>query len=40
MWSEDFWRICENYVRAMVRRGINMLLTPVHTPPLDTAVGG
>lgn len=40
MWSEEFWRICENYVRAMVRRGINMLLTPVHTPPLDTAVGG
>ena len=40
MWSERFWEICENFVRAAVRRGINMLLTPIHTPPLDTAVGG
>lgn len=40
MWSERFWEICENFVRAAVKRGINMLLTPIHTPPLDTAVGG
>ena len=40
MWSEKFWEICENFVKCAVKRGINMLLTPIHTPPLDTAVGG
>ncbi len=40
MWSEKFWEICENFVAAMPRRGINMLLTPIHTPPLDTREGG
>ena len=40
MWSEKFWEICENFVRAAVHRGINMLFTPIHTPPLDTDVGG
>lgn len=39
MWSERFWEICENFVRSYVKRGMNMLLTPIHTPPLDTAVG-
>lgn len=40
MWSEEFWRICENFVSLMPRRGMNMLLTPIHTPPLDTREGG
>lgn len=40
MWSDAFWRICENFVAAMPKRGINMLLTPIHTPPLDTRPGG
>lgn len=40
MWSEQFWEICENFVAAMPKRGINMLLTPIHTPPLDTREGG
>ena len=40
MWSEQFWKICEQYVAVMAKRGINMLLTPIHTPPLDTAIGG
>ena len=39
MWSERFWSICEAFIAAAARRGINMLLTPIHTPPLDTAVG-
>ncbi|MGN0741188.1 MAG: DUF4091 domain-containing protein [Candidatus Fimadaptatus sp.] len=39
MWSEDFWRYLEKFVAAAVRRGINTILTPIHTPPLDTAVG-
>ncbi|MBR6618715.1 MAG: DUF4091 domain-containing protein [Clostridia bacterium] len=38
--SEEHWQIIENYVRVAVKHGINMLLTPLFTPPLDTAVGG
>lgn len=39
--SEEYWRITENFIRAAGREhGINMLLTPVFTPPLDTPVGG
>ncbi len=40
VFSEEHWEIVENFVRTAVRRGCNMLLTPVFTPPLDTAVGG
>ena len=39
-WSEEHWRIVENFAATAARNGINMLLTPVHTPPLDTAMGG
>lgn len=40
-WSESHWRIVENFIRTAVNDcGINVLLTPVFTPPLDTAVGG
>lgn len=39
--SEAYWRITENFIRAAGREhGINMLLTPVFTPPLDTPVDG
>ena len=40
VWSERHWEIVENFVRVAVKNGINLLLTPVFTPPLDTAVGG
>lgn len=40
VFSEDYWRITENYLRCAVRHGINMILTPIHTPPLDTRPGG
>ncbi len=40
MWSKEHWRIIENFARVAVKNGINMLLTPILTPPLDTAVGG
>ena len=40
VWSEEHWRIIENFAATAAKNGINMLLTPVHTPPLDTAVGG
>lgn len=38
--SGEYWRITENFARTAAEYGINMLLTPVFTPPLDTAVGG
>ena len=40
MFSEAFWRVCGNFMRAAAELGINCLLTPTHTPPLDTRVGG
>ncbi|MBE6552633.1 MAG: DUF4091 domain-containing protein [Ruminococcaceae bacterium] len=38
--DEQHWIIIENYINTAVKNGINMILTPVITPPLDTAVGG
>lgn len=36
---DEFWRITGNFMKAASRNGINMLLTPLFTPPLDTFVG-
>lgn len=38
--DEKHWIIIENYLKTAVKNGINMILTPVFTPPLDTYVGG
>jgi hypothetical protein len=38
--SEGWWRVVENFIGCAARRGVNMILTPLFTPPLDTAVGG
>lgn len=40
VFSERYWKIVENFVNVAVKNGINMLLTPVFTPPLDTYIGG
>ena len=40
IFSEKHWSYIENYIRTAVENGINMILMPVFTPPLDTAVGG
>ena len=40
VFSGDHWRIIDNYLKNYVMFGMNTLLTPVFTPPLDTAVGG
>ncbi len=40
VFSEEYWKIVENYIRNAVKHGVNMLLTPIFTPPLDTQVGG
>lgn len=39
VFSEEYWRITENFIRSAAGHGLNMLLTPVFTPPLDTPVG-
>jgi hypothetical protein len=40
VFSEEHWNAIENYLKTAVDHGINTILTPVLTPPLDTAVGG
>ena len=40
VFSEKYWEIVENFASYAVKHGINTLLTPIHTPPLDTEVGG
>jgi hypothetical protein len=37
--SEKYWEILENFVTCAVRGGVNAILVPVFTPPLDTAQG-
>lgn len=39
-WSEEHWALLEQYFTNAAAHGINMLLTPLWTPPLDTKVGG
>ena len=38
--SERHWKIIENFISVAVKNGINMILTPLFTPELDTYVGG
>ena len=38
--SEEHWVILEKFIRSAVRMGLNMILTPIFTPALDTVVGG
>lgn len=40
VFSEEYWRITENFIRTAAKHNCNMILTPVFTPPLDTAIGG
>ncbi len=40
MFSERHWEIIENFIKTAVDNGINMILTPIFTPALDTQVGG
>jgi len=39
-WSRGHWRRLEQFVHSAVDHGVNLLLTPLFTPPLDTQVGG
>ncbi|PWM79163.1 MAG: hypothetical protein DBX90_09295 [Lentisphaerae bacterium] len=39
-WSEEHWTMQERYFRNMTAHGINVVYTPLFTPPLDTQIGG
>ena len=38
--SDEYWRVTENFLKTATEYGMNCVLTPLFTPPLDTAVGG
>ena len=40
VFSEEHWRIIENFVKKAVEGGINMILMPTHTQPINTYIGG
>ncbi|MGZ9586490.1 DUF4091 domain-containing protein [Paenibacillus marinisediminis] len=40
VFSDRYWSLVRQYVQTAVQHGINMILTPLFTPPLDTQVGG
>ena len=37
--SEEYWRVTENFLKRANEYGMNCVLTPLFTPPLDTQVG-
>lgn len=39
VFSEEHWKLIDKYIAAAVDVGVNMMLVPVHTPPLDTEIG-
>ena len=39
VFSEEYWRIVGNFMKSAAEHGINMILTPLFTPPLDTLPG-
>ena len=38
IYSERHWSLIETYIKTAVELGVNMIFTPVITPPLDTEV--
>ena len=39
MQSEKHWKLIEKFIAVAAHTGVNMILTPIFTPPLDTAIG-
>ena len=39
VWSKRFWHLLGNYIENLASHGVNMILTPLWTLPLDTKVG-
>lgn len=40
VYSREHWELIEKYIEVATSHGMNMILVPVLTPPLDTEVGG
>jgi len=40
VFSDKYWEYVKNFLKVAVDHGMNMVLTPLFTPPLDTKVGG
>lgn len=40
VFSERHWYLIEKFMKTAAENGINMILTPIFTPPLDTQIGG
>ncbi len=38
--TDGFYKVLEKYLALAIKSGMNMLYTPLFTPPLDTEVGG
>ena len=38
--SDEYWRVVENFLKTAREYGMNCVLTPIFTPPLDTEKGG
>ncbi len=39
VFSDNYWRITENFLKTANEYGMNCVLTPIFTPPLDTEIG-
>ena len=39
VFSDEYWRVTENFLKTAREYGMNCVLTPLFTPPLDTEVG-
>ncbi len=39
VFSEEYWRITHNFLKTACEYGMNCVLTPIFTPPLDTEIG-
>ncbi len=39
MFSPQNWKYIENFIKTATEHGINMILTPIFTPALDTKIG-
>ncbi len=39
VFSNEHWQMIEKFIETAAKTGINMILTPVFTPPLDTEIG-
>ena len=37
--TDEYWETLRNYLNKAVKYGMNCVLTPIFTPPLDTEIG-